>query len=89
MNEIKSIVKVYYQNVDAILITESDYDKLVRLVYVGSDLGQFKIEHVFTEFALKKNRQYVATLEDGERFYHCVKKDIDYEQFVDHVKSLI
>ena len=89
MNEVKSLVNVHYQNVDAILISESDYNKLVNLGYVGDQLGQFKIEHIFTEFALKNGKQYVSTLENGERFYHCVKKDIDYDSFVNEVKNNI
>ena len=87
MNKIKSLVTVYYQNVDAILINESDYNKLVELGYIGNQLGQFKIEHIFTEFALSNGRQYVAKLDNGEQFYHCVNKSIDYDSFVTNVKN--
>ena len=89
MNEIKSIVNVLYQNVDAILINESDYKKLLDMNYIGDSLGQFKIEHVFTEFALRGGRQYVATLENGDKYHHCVKKDVDYDSFVNEVKNKI
>jgi len=99
MDEIKKIVTVYYENIDAILINESDYNKLMSLGYIGNELGKFKIEQVFTEIAIKNQRsqrsiacasktqersgqrQYVATLETGEKYYHCVK-DVDYDSFV-------
>ena len=87
MDKVKSLVTVYYENVDAILISESDYEKLVKLGYVGDKLGQFKIEHIFTEIAIKSTKRYVATLDNGEKYYHCVKNDIDYNEFVDDVKN--
>ena len=50
IQEVESLVKkIYYYNVDAILIDEGDYNKLVSLGYVGPKLSQFKVEHVFTE----------------------------------------
>ena len=95
MNEVKQLVTVYYENVDAILISESDYNKLVKLGYVGNELGKFKIEHIFTEIAIKSSKRYVATLEDGSKFYHvpkrsgqctCVQNDVDYDEFVNSCK---
>ena len=50
MNKIKSIVNVYYENIDAILINESDYKKLKEAGYIGDELGMFKIEHIFKSF---------------------------------------
>ena len=87
MDKIKSLVTVYYENIDAILISESDYEKLVKLGYVGDKLGQFKIEHIFTEIAIKSTKRYVATLDNGEKYYHCVKNDVNYDEFVDDVKN--
>lgn len=98
MNEIKSLVNVYYENIDAVLINESDYNKLKSLGYFGNELGKFKIEHVFTEIAIKSSKTYVATLDNGDKFYHCVNKDIEgfardpldlYDNFVNEVKLLI
>ena len=89
MEKVRSLVQVLYQNVDAILIRESDYKKLVEMGFVGDELGQFKIEHIFTEFAKKSGRQYVAKLESGERFFHCVRSSVDYDRFVDEVKNMI
>ena len=87
MDEVKKLVTVYYENVDAILISESDYNKLVELGYVGNELGKFKIEHVFTEIAIKSSKRYVGMLENGEKYYHCVKNDVNYEDFVNDVKN--
>ena len=79
IKEISKIVHVYYYNIDAILIDETDYNKLVILNYIGNNLGQFKIKHIFTEIAIKSSRQYVATLEDGTKFYHLQGKSVDYK----------
>ena len=87
MNEIRKICKIYYENIDAILIDENDYNKLVKLNYVGNELGKFKIEHIFTEIAITSSRKFVATLEDGNKLIHCPKKDIDYNEFVKEVKN--
>ena len=88
MDEVKSLVTVYYENVDALLINESDYNKLVKLGYIGDELGLFKIEHVFTEIAIKSSKRYVATLENSDKYYHCVKDSVDYDEFIKDVKSL-
>ena len=87
INEIRKICKIYYENIDAILIDESDYNKLVELGYVGDKLGMFKIEHIFNEIAISSGRKFVATLEDGNKLIHCPKKDIDYNEFVNDVKN--
>jgi len=87
INEIRQLVKVYYENIDAFLIDEDDYNKLLKLGLVGNELGKFKIEHVFKEIAIMSSRKYVATLENGEHFIHCINKDIDYNKFVECVKN--
>ena len=89
MDEIKSIVNVYYTNIDAILINEQDYNKLKSLGYIGNELGQFKIEHVFNEIAIMSPKRYVAKLDDGTIFNHCVKDSVDYEQFINEVQAMI
>ena len=88
MDEVKSLVTIYYENIDAILIDEDDYNKLLQMGYIGTNLGQFKIEQIFTEIAIKSARKYVATLDNGERFYHCVKDSIDYDDFVSDVQRM-
>ena len=85
--QLRSMVKIYYENIDAILIDEDDYNKLVSNNMVGNALGQFKIEHIFTEIAIMSSRKYVAKLDDGTVFRHCVKANIDYDSFVESVKN--
>lgn len=70
VDEIKSLVTVIYQNVDAFLISEKDFDKLNNLGYIGRDLGQFKIEHIFTEIFIRSPKSYVGKLEDNSYIYH-------------------
>jgi hypothetical protein len=87
MESIRKLCKVYYENIDAILINEDDYNKLVSLGLVGNELGKFKIEHVFSEIAIMSSRKFVATLDTGEKLIHTPKKDIDYNAFVESVKQ--
>ena len=89
MKEIRSLCKIYYENIDAILIDEEDYNKLNSLGYIGNELGKFKIEHIFNEIAIKSSRKFVATLDNGEKLIHCPKKNIDYNEFVNEVKNNI
>lgn len=88
ISEIKKIVNIYYENIDALLINENDYKKLLNLGYIGENIGQFKIEHIFTEIAIKSSKTYVATLLSGEKFLHCLKT-YNYDDFVLDVKSKI
>ena len=55
MNEVVGKVKkVYYYNVDAILIDEEDFNKLKGLGYIGEGLGYFKVEHIFKEIEIQE-----------------------------------
>ena len=98
MDEVRKLVTPFYENIDAILITQSDYEKLIDNGLVGDELGKFKIERVFTEIAIASPRKYVATLENGEKFIHLAHKDVNsdvsprgsksrYDSFVDDVKN--
>ena len=87
MEEVKALVNVYYQNIDAVLISEDDYNKLLRLGYIGDKLGMFKIEKIYDEIAIMSSKKYVAKLEDGSIFRHCVKDNINYDSFVNDVKQ--
>ena len=89
MDNIKRKVTVYYENIDAILVTESDYNKLIEEGLIGKKLGQFKIEHIFTEIAIASPRKYIAKLENGEYIFHCVKPDTDINEFINSVKGKI
>ena len=65
MDYIRSTVNVIYENIDAILINESDYNKLNQLGLIGDELGKFKIEHIFTSFKYVSPRKWIATCLDG------------------------
>ena len=83
VNEICSIVTPLYFNIDAFLITENDYNKLVEHGMIGNEMGKLKIEKIFTEFCCVSSRKYVATLEDGTQYLHCIKKET-----YDEIKAL-
>ena len=89
MDYIKSLVHVYYENIDAILIDEHDFNKLQQMGMIGDELGQFKIEHIFNEIAIKSPKRYVATLDDGSIYRHCVSDTVDYDDFVREVRQMI
>ena len=76
-NHIKSIIPVYYENIDAILTNEEGYNKLNEMGLIGESMGLFKLDKVFKEIAIISNRSYVATTINNERVYHCTKKDYD------------
>lgn len=71
MNELKSIVNVLFQNFDAIVVTESDYNKLNELGYIHpTELGKLKVEHIFTSMVFKNKCKWYGVNEDGTVFYH-------------------
>jgi len=87
MNDLKSKVNVLYENIDSILVNESDYLKLKDLGYLDDyELGKLKIANVFTEIAIISTKRYVATLENGEKYYHCIKDTEDYDKIVNSIK---
>ena len=48
IQKVLSVIRhVYYFNIDALLIDEDDYYKLMQAGMIGDELGQFKIEHIF------------------------------------------
>ena len=69
MDEIKSQVNVIYENIDAILINETDYNKLNQMGLVGDELGQFKVEYVFDRFIYKSGRKWHGFY-NGESIEH-------------------
>jgi len=81
MDKISKLVDVKYWNIDAILISESDYFKLKELGYIGDELGKFKVEKVFKEIGIMSPMKKAGILEDGS-FYKCPKNiRIDIEMF--------
>ena len=88
-DSVKTLVPVFYENIDAILTNEEGYETLNSLGLISPDeLGKFKVDKIFSEIAIKSNRLYVATTIDGEKVYHVSKKDVNYDVFVNNVKSM-
>ena len=58
MESIRSKVKVIYENIDAILISEDDFNKLKQEGLIGENLGKFKVEHVFDRFVYQSGRKW-------------------------------
>lgn len=70
-NEIKSHVNVLFQNFDAFVVNESDFNKLNELGYIHPfELGKLKVEHVFTSMTFKNKNQWLGVNEDGTIFNH-------------------
>ena len=87
-NYIKSIVTVYYENIDSILTNEEGYKKLNELNLIDEEkMGSFKVDKIFVEFAAISDRRYVATTIDGERVFHCINKSMTYEDIVNIAKN--
>lgn len=66
MEMIRGKVNVIYENIDAILITEEDFNKLKQEGFIGNQLGKFKIEHIFNSFEYLSPRHWRGISEDGE-----------------------
>ena len=60
MDKVRGLVNVLYENIDAILINEEDYNKLNELGYIGKNLGQFKVEKVFSSIHIRSPKRYTA-----------------------------
>ena len=85
-NHIKSIVPVFYENIDAILTNEQGYKKLNELNLIGDEMGLFKLDKTFVEFAAISDRRYVAKTIDGNIIYHCIK-NLSYDEVVKIAKK--
>ena len=72
LQEIKSIVNVLFQNIDAIIVNEADYNKLLELGHVHpTELGKLKVEHIFSSVKFYNKMRWIAINEDGSEFRHC------------------
>ena len=72
MNEIRSIVNVLFQNIDAIVVNERDYNKLLDLGYVHpTELGKLKVEHIFNSVTFYNKMRWKGINIDGSEFRHC------------------
>ena len=73
VQEIKSITNVLFQNIDAFIVNESDYNKLVELGYVHpTELGKLKVEHVFKSVRFYSKMKWIGINEDNSEFRHCM-----------------
>jgi hypothetical protein len=90
MEKISSIVNVLFINIDSILVDENDFNKLKELGYIGDQLRQFKVEYIFTEFAIISPRVWLAVKENGELVKKCIRdKSESYESFKQKVLKKI
>ena len=72
LNEIKSHVNVLFQNIDAIVVNEADYNKLNELGYIHpTELGKLKVEHVFKSMTFYNKMRWIGINEDNSEFRHC------------------
>ena len=82
MKTISELVNVLYCNIDSILVSESDYLKLKELGYIDqNEFGKFKVEHVFTKFAIKNARNWVAITESGEKVCRPRDFQMNFDEF--------
>jgi hypothetical protein len=73
LEEIKSIVDVKMTNIDAFIVNESDYNKLLELGYVHpTELGKLKVEHIFSSMKFYSKMKWIGINEDGSEFRHCM-----------------
>ena len=73
VQEIKSIVHVLFQNIDAFIVNETDYNNLVELGYVHpTELGKLKVEHIFKSVKFYSKMKWIGINEDNSEFRHCI-----------------
>ena len=63
------------------MTNEEGYKKLNELNLIGDDIGEFKLDKIFTEFAAISDRRYVATTIDSARVFHCIN-NLSYDEVV-------
>jgi hypothetical protein len=87
IEELEKIVKIYYSNIDAFIVNESDFLKLVELGMIGDSMGQFKVEATFDELVFESARKWMGLLEDGSIYCRPKKlnENIDFEEFKNKV----
>jgi len=86
MNKISEIVQILYCNVDSILVSEQDYLKLEALGWIHDDeFGKFRVDHVFTDFAIKTPRKWCGITIDGMEIRRPQKLKMKFEDFADNI----
>ena len=73
VNELKSIVNILFQNIDAFVVNEEDFCKLQQLGYIHDTvLGKLKVEHVFSSMTFYNKMKWIGVNLDGTEFRHCM-----------------
>ena len=71
--QLQNTVNVLFQNIDAFVVNEADYNKLVQLGYVHpTELGKLKVEHVFSSMTFYSKMRWYGVNLDGSIFRHCI-----------------
>jgi hypothetical protein len=83
VEELEKLVKIYYYNIDAFIVDEEGFNKLVELDYIGDNMGQFKVEAIFNEIVFESARKWMGLLEDGDIYCRPKKlsEKIDFDEF--------
>ena len=86
MRKISEIVNILYCNVDSILVSEKDFLKLKALGWIDdNEFGKFKVENVFTDFAIKSVKNWIGITIDGIEIRRPKKMKISFEDFADNI----
>jgi hypothetical protein len=71
--QLQNTVNVLFQNIDAFVVNEADYNKLLQLGYIHpTELGKLKVEHVFESMTFYSKMRWIGINEDGSEFKHCM-----------------
>ena len=71
--QLQNTVNVLFQNIDAFVVNEADYNKLLQLGYIHpTELGKLKVEHVFESMTFYSKMRWIGINEDGTEFRHCM-----------------
>jgi hypothetical protein len=83
-------VTIYYYNIDSFLIDECGYQTLVEREMIGEEMGQFKVNEIFTEVAFAGPRKWAGKMNCGSIFCRpkTLIEQISYEDFKQSVLQL-
>ena len=77
-----------YDQADSILISEDDYNKLNQLGHIGDNLGQFRLEYIFSEVAFESSAKWMGRTIDGKIIHKRIKDSVSFEDFKQTVSEL-
>jgi hypothetical protein len=87
VKELEMVVDILYCNIDAFIVNESDYKKLLELGYIGDGLGQLKVEAIFSEVYFESSRKWMGKCIDGS-IYCRPRKLIERVNFDEFARSI-